>query len=291
MAKSLDQKLAFITGGSEGIGLAVAKQMAQAGANVVIISRNAQKLESALKEIKKSAPNPAVKISSLAADVSDDAGIQQKLEALIDQVGVPDYLINCAGFAHPGYITDLETKTYREMMDVNYFGIVNTCRVLIPHFLRAGKKAHIINTSSVAGLLSPPSMGVYNVSKHAVVTMSETLYHDLRMVEPRIGVSVLCPAFVPTGIADSHRNRPAELKNDAAPTPSQHLVQAMIKKAVDSGKISAAEVAQMTYDAIGEERFYIITHPNILPSVSSRMDEIIHQRNPTSPIPKMDKKA
>ncbi|HMN66518.1 MAG TPA: hypothetical protein PKB08_16050, partial [Burkholderiaceae bacterium] len=129
----------------------------------------------------------------------------------------------------------------------------------------------------------PQLMGVYNVSKHGVVTLTETLYQDLRVTGARIGVSLLCPAFVPTGIAQSHRNRPADLQDSAAPTASMIASQKASEKAVSSGRISAAEVARMTFDAIGEDRFYVITHPKILASVELRLQDVIAQRNPSDP--------
>jgi short-subunit dehydrogenase len=149
--------------------------------------------------------------------------------------------------------------------------------------LAQGDECHVVNTASVAGLLSPQLMGVYNVSKHGVVTLTETLYQDLRVTGARVGVSLLCPAFVPTGIAQSHRNRPADLHDGSEPTASMIAAQKASEKAVSSGRISAAEVARMTFDAIRENRFYVITHPKILASVELRLQDVIEQRNPSDP--------
>jgi len=139
-----------------------------------------------------------------------------------------------------------------------------------------------VNTASVAGLLSAQTMGVYNVSKHSVVTLSETLYQDLRVAGANIGVTVLCPAFVATGIANSERNRPAELRSGEL-TESQKIAQAATNKAVNSGKITAADVAEKTFDCIREQKFYCITHPKILGSVALRLEDILAQRNPSDP--------
>jgi short-subunit dehydrogenase len=143
-------------------------------------------------------------------------------------------------------------------------------------------QGHIVNTASMAGLLSPPVMGVYNVSKHAVVTLSETLYHDLRLVTDQVTASVLCPYFVPTGITNSQRNRPAEMK-DEQPTRSQIVAKALSDRAVSSGKVTAAAVAQFVFDALVEERFYIYSHPRALGNVQSRMEDIVAGRNPSDP--------
>jgi short-subunit dehydrogenase len=126
-------------------------------------------------------------------------------------------------------------------------------------------------------------MGVYSVSKHAVVALSETLYHDLRSIDARVSVSLLCPAYVPTGIARSQRNRPPELVRPEPPTRSQIAAQAHSQQAVDSGKLSAAEVAALTFAAIRDDRFYILSHPAILPAVQQRHADIASQRNPTDP--------
>jgi short-subunit dehydrogenase len=125
-------------------------------------------------------------------------------------------------------------------------------------------------------------MGVYNVSKHAVVSLSETLYHDLGLVTDQVRASVLCPYFVPTGITQSERNRPAELKNEK-PTRSQIVARAMSDKAVSSGRVTAATVAQFVFDALAEDRFYIFSHPQALANVQTRMEDIVAGRNPTDP--------
>jgi short-subunit dehydrogenase len=141
----------------------------------------------------------------------------------------------------------------------------------------------VVNTASAAGLVSAPLMAAYNASKHGVVTVSETLFHDLRAANAKVGVSVLCPAYVPTNIRHSERNRPAELTEDAPPTPSQTAARERSEKAVASGRISAAEVARMTFDAVRENRFYVVTHAKMLASVELRLQDIVAQRNPTDP--------
>jgi short-subunit dehydrogenase len=134
----------------------------------------------------------------------------------------------------------------------------------------------------MAGLLTPPNMGIYNVSKHAVVSLTETLYQDLRLVTDQIGASVLCPYFVPTGINSSHRNRPGELAA-AKPTKSQLIGQAMSDKAVGSGKVTAAEVARKVFDALEADQFYVFSHPKALGNVKSRMQAIVDIQNPPDP--------
>jgi short-subunit dehydrogenase len=146
----------------------------------------------------------------------------------------------------------------------------------------ASYRGHIVNTASMAGLLTPPNMGVYNVSKHAVVALSETLYQDLKLVSDQVSASVLCPYFVPTGISQSHRNRPQDLPSEK-PTKSMLIGQAMSDKAVSSGKVTAAQVAQMVFDAVAQDQFYIYSHPQALGNVQERMNAIVAQRNPADP--------
>jgi NAD(P)-dependent dehydrogenase (short-subunit alcohol dehydrogenase family) len=151
--------------------------------------------------------------------------------------------------------------------------------------LEQNEPAHIVNTASVADLLAAPAMGVYNASKHAVVALTETLHHDLRLAGASlIGVSLLCPAFVPTGIADAERSRPEALANEAPYTASQKLAARQLTRAVEGGKLTARDVAHLTFDAVREGRFYVITHPNIMASVQLRLDDIAQLRNPTDPM-------
>ena len=134
----------------------------------------------------------------------------------------------------------------------------------------------------MAGLLTPPNMGIYNVSKHAVVSLTETLYQDLKLVSDQLSASVLCPYFVPTGISQSHRNKPAGLA-DEKPTQSQLIGQAMSDKAVGSGKVTAAQVAEMVFHAIAHDQFYIYSHPKALGNAQSRFDAIVAGTNPPDP--------
>ncbi|MEG2047068.1 MAG: SDR family NAD(P)-dependent oxidoreductase, partial [Comamonas sp.] len=169
----------------------------------------------------------------------------------------------------------------------NVWGVIHGVRLFTPMMLEAAKadpgfEGHIVNTASMAGLLAPPNMGIYNVSKHAVVSLTETLYQDLALVSDQISASLLCPFFVATGIGHSERNRPQTL--EAQPlTASQKIGQAMTDKAVGSGKITAAEVAQKVFDAISTGQFYIYSHPQALGSVQVRMEDVVQGRNPTDP--------
>jgi short-subunit dehydrogenase len=168
---------------------------------------------------------------------------------------------------------------------VNLWGVIHGIRVFTPIMLdcarrEPGYEGHIVNTASMAGLLNPPGMGVYNVSKHAVVSLSETLYYDLGLTGAPIEASVLCPYLVPTGIAHSEVHRPHDMHGGTAPTASQQTVQGMVKQAVEAGKVSAADVARITFDAIRDGRFYIYSHPQALGSVAKRMEAVLKGGQP-----------
>jgi short-subunit dehydrogenase len=172
-------------------------------------------------------------------------------------------------------------------LGVNLWGVVHGVRLFTPMMLEAARRdpsyqGHIVNTASMAGLLTAPNMGIYNVSKHAVVALTETLYQDLRLVTDQISASVLCPYFVPTGISQSHRNRPDAL-SAAKPTASQLIGQAMSDKAVSSGKVSAAQVAQKVFDAVRDDQFYIYSHPQALATVEARFKALVAGEQPPDP--------
>ncbi len=170
-------------------------------------------------------------------------------------------------------------------MGVNLWGVIHGVRVFTPIMLAQGTDGHIVNTASVAGLISPPGMGVYNVTKHAVVALTESLHHDLARAATRIRCSVVCPAYFPSGIAESERNRPGDLKNTApAKSANQIAMEATMKKAVTSGRLSAADVAERVILAIRDERFYVITHPAIKPAIEARMRDILEERTPSDPM-------
>jgi NAD(P)-dependent dehydrogenase (short-subunit alcohol dehydrogenase family) len=196
-------------------------------------------------------------------------------------------VFNNAGVGAGGLVWENSVADWEWVLGVNLWGVVHGVRRFTPLMIEAAKadpsyQGHIVNTASMAGLLTPPNMGIYNVSKHAVVSLTETLYQDLQLVSDQVSASVLCPYFVPTGISQSHRNRPAGLAADK-PTASQLIGQAQSDKAVGSGKVSAADVAQKVFDAVAEGRFYIYSHPQALGNVQSRMEAIVQGINPPDP--------
>ncbi len=282
--KTFKGRTAVITGAASGFGLEASRIAAREGMNVVMADVQQDALAKAADEI--AALGAAVLPFRL--DVSKAAEVEALGAATAARFGAPHLVFNNAGVGTGGLIWEATVKDWEWVIGVNLMGVAHGVRVFTPMMLAAAQKdpgfeGHIVNTASMAGLLNPPNMGVYNVSKHAVVSLSETLYQDLSLITDQISASVLCPFFVPTGINESHRNRPAELADDAAPTRSQLIQQAMSNKAVGSGKINAAHVAQFVFDAVAAQRFYIHSHPGALASVQTRMEDILQSRNPTDP--------
>jgi NAD(P)-dependent dehydrogenase (short-subunit alcohol dehydrogenase family) len=190
-------------------------------------------------------------------------------------------LFNNAGVAMAGLVWEYTEADWDWVLGVNLWGVIHGVRVFTPLMLDAarrdpGYEGHIVNTASMAGLVVPPVMGPYTVSKHAVVALSESLYHDLRLAGTTVQASVLCPYFVPTDIAHAERHRPGDLRHDAPPTPSQQAGLALLEQAVASGRLSAADVARLAFDGIRRGDFYIRTHPEALPGVTQRADAIAH---------------
>jgi NAD(P)-dependent dehydrogenase (short-subunit alcohol dehydrogenase family) len=227
-------------------------------------------------------------VLAMVCDVSKGAHVQELADAATARFHGIHLVFNNAGVGSGGLVWENTESDWEWVLGVNLWGVIHGVRVFTRAMLECaerepGYEGHIVNTASMAGLLNAPAMGVYNVSKHAVVSLSETLYHDLQLVGAPIGASVLCPYFVPTGISHSHRNRPEELRPEDPPTASQLAAQALTVKAVESGKVSAQDVARMTFDAVRAGQFYIFSHPGALGGVAERMDAIVHQKNPPDP--------
>jgi NAD(P)-dependent dehydrogenase (short-subunit alcohol dehydrogenase family) len=271
--------VAVITGAGSGFGREFARIGASLGMKLVLADIQADALAATAEELRAGGAD----LVAERIDVSKGDQVEALARRTKEAFGGVHLLFNNAGVAPGGLIWENSPKDWEWALGVNLWGVIHGVRCFVPMMLEQGDECHVVNTASVAGLLSPQMMGVYNVSKHGVVTLSETLFNDLRLVGARIGVTLLCPAFVPTGIHASERNRPQEFAPNAEPTESMLAAQRATEKATRSGKISAPDVAKMTFDAIRENRFYVVTHPKILASVELRLQDIVAQRNPSDP--------
>lgn len=276
-------KTAVLTGAGSGFGLECARIGARLGMNLVLVDVQQDALDKAEAEMT------ALGVAVLArkVDVAHAEAMAQLAADVQARFGAPHLVFNNAGVGAGGLVWENSVADWEWVLGVNLWGVVHGVRLFTPMMLAAAKadpayRGHIVNTASMAGLLTPPNMGIYNVSKHAVVALSETLYQDLQLVTDQVSASVLCPYFVPTGISQSQRNRPADLAADR-PTASQLIGQAQSDKAVGSGKVSAADVAQKVFDAVAQGQFYIYSHPQALGNVQSRMEAIVQGHNPPDP--------
>lgn len=277
--------IAVITGAASGFGLEASRIAAREGMRVVMADVQADALERAAEDVRSG----GAEVLPFRLDISRAAEVEALAAATVERFGTPTFVFNNAGVGAGGLIWEHSLKDWEWVVGVNLMGVAHGMRVFTPLMLAAAAadsqwRGHIVNTASMAGLLNPPNMGVYNVTKHAVVSLSETLYQDLDLVTTQVHAHVLCPYFVPTGISNSHRNRPADLRDaQARPTRSQLIAQAMSDKAVSSGRVTAAEVAQRVFDAMAANHFYIYSHPQALGGVRTRLDDVMNGRNPTDP--------
>ena len=283
MINDFKGKTAVLTGAGSGFGLECARIAARRGMNVVLVDIQADALAAAEAEIKAL----GARTMARRVDVSKPPVMELLAQHVKEEFGAPHFVFNNAGVGAGGLIWENTVKDWEWVLGVNLWGVINGVRGFTPMMLDEARRnpayhGHIVNTASMAGLLTPPNMGIYNVSKHAVVALTETLYQDLKLVTDQISASVLCPYFVTTGIHQSERNRPADMPA-AELTPSQRIQQAMTDKATGSGKVSAADVANKVFDAIEHDQFYVFSHPAALGNVKSRMDAIVEIRNPPDP--------
>ena len=283
MITDLQGRTAVLTGAGSGFGLECARIGARRGMNLVLVDVQQDALDGAEAEMKQA----GVQVLARRVDVSRAAEMESLAQAVQERFGAPHFVFNNAGVGSGGLVWENSVADWEWVLGVNVWGVIHGVRLFTPMMLDAARRdpawrGHIVNTASMAGLLTPPNMGVYNVSKHAVVSLTETLYQDLRLVTDQVSASVLCPYFVPTGIHHSERNRPSTMA-DEKPTRSQLIGRAMSEKAVTSGKVTAAEVAQRVFDAIAADQFYIFSHPKALGNVKSRMEAIVEIRNPPDP--------
>jgi NAD(P)-dependent dehydrogenase (short-subunit alcohol dehydrogenase family) len=264
-----------ITGAAGGLGRAFATRAGELGMRVMLADLD----DDALREVADTLRDADVQVDWCAADVSRPDQVEYLADRTFARFGVPQIVINNAGVIGGGLIWETPDAEWKRVMGVNLGGVIAGIRAFVPAMIEVGRcqpgwRGHIVNVASMAGLLTPPNMGVYNVSKHAVVALTETLYHDLALVDAPIGASVLCPFFVPTGIAG---------QPDAAHSPSQQAAQALTAKAVAGGKVSARDVALLTFDGVAAGRFYLYSHPQALGQYAERAAAIVAADLPADP--------
>jgi NAD(P)-dependent dehydrogenase (short-subunit alcohol dehydrogenase family) len=267
-------KVAVVTGAASGIGLGLAERAAQEGMRVVL----ADVEEAALREAEKRLRAAGSEVLAVVADVAR----REQVEALRDRVlasfGGVHLLCNNAGVSVGGMTWDLTHDDWTWTLGVNLWGVIHGVRAFVPAMLAGGEEGHVVNTASMAGLIAGPGMSAYSATKHAVVAISETMFHELAATGARVGCSVLCPGWVNTRIADSERNRPTHLPETTGFSPPPE-VESFVRQLLATG-MSPAEVAAQVFDAVREGRFWILTHPDFNPLVTARFDAAVGGRNP-----------
>ena len=269
-------KIAVVTGAASGIGLALADRFATAGMHVVLADIDETGLETAAVQIRAH----EVDTLTVRTDVSDEAAVQALAAATVERFGGAHLVCNNAGIASQGDPWFGALSSWTWTIGVNLWGVIHGIRAFLPVLAESGG-GHIVNTASMAGLM-PGAAAPYDATKHAVVALSEDLYLNLQMAGQPIGVSVLCPGWVRTRIADSQRSFPAELGEPAAPTPGTEIVYEILKRVIDEG-MPPAIVADQVADAVVAERFWVLPHPAFVDIAVRRWHGIAEGVNPTMP--------
>jgi NAD(P)-dependent dehydrogenase (short-subunit alcohol dehydrogenase family) len=274
--RDLKGKVAVVTGGASGIGRAMAERFAREGMKLVVADVEEKALAEAAAALGKTA-----EVIALRTDVSRWEDVAALADAAYAKFGATHVLCNNAGVGAGGVAWEMTGQDWEWVLGVNLWGVIHGIRAFVPRMIAQGG-GHVVNTASIAGLVSAPGMGAYCATKHAVVAVSECLHHDFAVTgnAGAMHVSVLCPGWVKTNIADSARNRPEAAKAAKKdPTQQEAVLESIVRNAIESG-IPAVDVADRVLSAIVEERFWILTHPDLTKAVERRLRGVVEGRIP-----------
>jgi NAD(P)-dependent dehydrogenase (short-subunit alcohol dehydrogenase family) len=275
--KDFKDKVAVVTGGASGIGRGMAERFGEEGMKVVLADVEEQALKQAEAEFREK----GVDVLGVLTDVSKPEDIEKLAQEALEAFGKVHVVCNNAGVAGAwGPTWENTLDDWNWIMGVNLWGVIYGVRTFLPIMLKQEEEGHIVNTASLAGLM--PGQGIYGVTKQAVVALSESLYNELHLMNAKIGVSVLCPGWVNTKIADASRNRPAELAKTvgtAVDDQRQQVVNDIVRNFLKNG-LAPSEIARQVFEAIRDDQLYIITHPEMDFIFQERFDNIINRRNP-----------
>ncbi|HLA19006.1 MAG TPA: SDR family NAD(P)-dependent oxidoreductase [Dehalococcoidia bacterium] len=277
--KDLKCKVAVVTGGASGIGRAMAERFATEGMKVVLADIEEGALAAAEGEMKAKGAT----VASKRTDVSRGEDVEALARFTVDTFGAVHVACNNAGVGVGGVTWQQTVKDWEWVLGVNLWGVIHGIRAFVPIMLQQGDECHVVNTASRAGLATRPWLAMYSASKHAVVALSESLYHELSLTGSKVKVSVLCPAVVNTRIGESERNRPETLRDAAGagvPVQQAQAMEQAFRALLATGQ-PPEEVAAAVVEAIRGERFYIIPHEETKAWVATRLNDIIGDRNPT----------
>lgn len=271
--------VAVVTGGASGMGLAMAQRFADAGMNIVLGDIESEPLAMAEADIRKR----GVKVLPKRTDVAKASEVQALADAAFSTFGKVNVLVNNAGIGgSPGAMWELSEADWKWVIDVDLWSVIHGVRHFVPRMIESGEEAHVVNTASVAGLVSGAVGGPYTVAKFGVVALSEQLYYELGRAGHKIGVSVLCPGFVNTNIFDSSRNRQSDYGEAAnAPAPDAEQRMAMLN-AMRPNMMQPGDIAELVLEAVRTKNLYIIpTGSDALEqAIKNRVDNVVERRNP-----------
>ena len=267
MTGRLEGKVAVITGGGSGIGRDSVLRFLDEGARVVVADLNEKR---------------GVETLAVPTDVTRADSVSALAQRTLDAFGGVHVVCNNAGVFAGGPCWESPLEDYQWVMNVNVWGVIHGIRTFVPILLEQGVEGHVVNTASMAAVTHMPYSGIYTMSKHAVLALSESLYHELKLRDAKVGVSALCPELVSTGIADAERSRPAALSRPegAAPSPERALTEQAIREAMKTG-VAPEAIAERVVEAIREQRFYILSEDVWRRCCEVRLEDIRQARNPT----------
>lgn len=276
-------KTAVITGAASGLGLGIARACAARGMKLVLADINAPRLDEIGQELSSS----GLEVLALAANVAQVDDMERLAYRAFERFGGVHLLFNNAGVLGNNSILDAMLKDWEWIMGVNLWGVIHCIRAFVPRMLESGQAGRVVNIAGTAGFQSGPGASIYRMTKHAVVSLSESLYHELALMQAQIGVSVVSPAFVKTDIMTGEKNRPENMQCFAR-TEVVNPVEESVLGFFHQQVIAAPEpeaVAEAIFSGIEQNKFYIFV-PSLYQdqrtreSIQCRLDSIVAERNP-----------
>ncbi|HIG02488.1 MAG TPA: SDR family NAD(P)-dependent oxidoreductase [Myxococcales bacterium] len=268
--------VAVITGAASGIGKGLARQCAAEGMRVVLADVD----EAGLGEIRSELEKRGTEVLAVPTDVRQAENVDALAAASLEKFGAVHLVFNNAGVLLSGFAWERTDDDWRWVLDVNLFGVINGVRSFMPILLDQGGPGHIVNTASVGGLMAGPFLSPYIVSKHAVVALTESVYHELATLDTQVGISVLCPGPIATGIGDSERIRPADQSDTRAlESEAEKEYDSQLSSGILSG-MEPDEVGRIVFEGLRGDRFWIYTHPVYREAIQGRMESILSGTNP-----------
>jgi NAD(P)-dependent dehydrogenase (short-subunit alcohol dehydrogenase family) len=274
--KDFEGKTAVVTGAASGIGRAMAERFAAEKMNVVL----ADVQEDALDLVQRVMADAGASVIAVKTDVRRLDQVESLRDAAIDAFGKVHVLCNNAGVGAGALTWETTNADWEWVLGVNLWGVIHGVRAFVPAMIAHGEEGHVVNTASMAGMVAGPFMAPYNVSKFGVVALSETLWHDLRIANSKISVSVLCPGFVNTNIHDSVRNRPLELANESPPAIPEVTDRGNMLRDLLATGMPPADLAEKVFECVRDDRFYILTHPDMKAGIELRFNAIMDEKAP-----------